>query len=315
MFKQYSSIESVTRTDKDDVEIVFDEVGDLNRLANISRMKIGSHRVQIKLLHLDYKKRWFFKVHVAETLPNPPDQDSPLHILNALNDDCLFQIFESDELGLTDLGAIGSVCKRFNRITNRIFQRKYNSTTGDNCDLYMLCHLYDHFHCFASTITSIDLSGLDHLDRQPVAFGMIVEHCKHVVSLTCDVVDRSGFTDLRQLSAYLKELHVNFHMVRVTSRDLDLILGENSSLEILELFSSKVIPVHLPTVILPQLIDLRLAHIRGVFSVGDFFKKHNHLKKLAINDAFFDFKVSDEPFVDLTNLEEFSYTWSKNIMK
>lgn len=298
-FKRFNPIRSVTRKDSGSVIICFAATGEIKRLRNFRRTKIGNHRVQIKWLGHNYTEN--MSNRVADTLLNPPDQDSPLNILNALNDDCLFQIFEANALEMSDLAAIGSVCERFNRIIKRIYQRKYSTTTNDDRRFGMLFQYYDHFHCFGSTITALNLTRLHH---QPVALGMVAEHCKNLVSFTCDVRDKSTFSDLRKLSARLKELHLYFHLDRVASRDLDRILGEHSSLELLDLHSNNA-PVRLPTVMLPHLIDFQMCRII-LTSVGDFFLKNKHLKKLKIHDALISFKDSDESFIGLSNLQEFS---------
>lgn len=60
---------------------------------------------------------------VPESLLTPPEQESPQHILNALNDDCLRSIFESNNMEWEDLCSIGSVCSRFNEIVRPVYRR------------------------------------------------------------------------------------------------------------------------------------------------------------------------------------------------
>lgn len=59
---------------------------------------------------------------VDQTL-QPPEQGSNAHILVALNDDCLQEVFR--RLELLDLTRIAEVCKRFNKEAKKTFERKY----------------------------------------------------------------------------------------------------------------------------------------------------------------------------------------------
>ncbi len=53
------------------------------------------------------------------TFEAPPDRDSPLHILNSLNDHCLQEIFK--RIGISDLSRAADVCTRFKRNAEEIF--------------------------------------------------------------------------------------------------------------------------------------------------------------------------------------------------
>ena len=55
----------------------------------------------------------------------PPDQDSPTHILNALNDDCLQKVFK--HLNANDLSSAAEVCVRFNQQVKCTFAQKYEN--------------------------------------------------------------------------------------------------------------------------------------------------------------------------------------------
>lgn len=57
--------------------------------------------------------------------PQPPEQDSPNHILNVLNDDCLIAIFK--KLHLSTLSTVVNVCVRFNCVAKITFSSKYRT--------------------------------------------------------------------------------------------------------------------------------------------------------------------------------------------
>lgn len=59
-----------------------------------------------------------------DPLLEAPETDSPNNILNALNDDCLRNIFERFET-LSMLCSISNVCVRFSEIAKQVFKSKY----------------------------------------------------------------------------------------------------------------------------------------------------------------------------------------------
>lgn len=79
----------------------------------------------------DTKANWYgFEVNAADPcnqpdhpLQVPPEQDSESNILNALNDDCLQEIFKL--LKVTDLTNVAGVCKRFNEQAKITFDFKH----------------------------------------------------------------------------------------------------------------------------------------------------------------------------------------------
>lgn len=58
----------------------------------------------------------------------PPERDSPKHILNALNDDCLRVIFK--QFNLVDLSVAADVCVRFQLHATDAFRLKYKHTVN-----------------------------------------------------------------------------------------------------------------------------------------------------------------------------------------
>lgn len=63
-----------------------------------------------------------FTKKLYDTLLQPPDEESPKNIYNALNDDCLREVFK--KLHLLDLSSVADVCVRFNGIAKEIFRSK-----------------------------------------------------------------------------------------------------------------------------------------------------------------------------------------------
>lgn len=63
------------------------------------------------------------KVDNATMLQEPPLLDSPQNLLNALDDDCLIEIFR--KFHLSTLNTVANVCTRFQRIAQQVFSIKH----------------------------------------------------------------------------------------------------------------------------------------------------------------------------------------------
>lgn len=63
------------------------------------------------------------KVDTIGSLVDPPSQRSPANIMNALNDDCLMELF--DRLHTRDLYSVAYVCKRFRSMATKVFHCRF----------------------------------------------------------------------------------------------------------------------------------------------------------------------------------------------
>ena len=133
-------------------------------------------------------------VHVADSLHQPPDQQSPDNIVNCLCDDVLYNIFEDPSFNSMQLFAIGSVCTRFNHIVMNIFKRKYKGTITlrneipHNAPLWLV---EQYFRMFGPLISIIDThiptsaSGL----RSNVIFALVTKYCVNISRMNGVVTD------------------------------------------------------------------------------------------------------------------------------
>lgn len=112
------------------------------------------------------------------------EQDSPSHILNALDDDCLREIFE--RLILLDLCNVVNVCTRFSRLAKDALPFKYK-----HCDLkkefgfdgkFPAVNVEVALNNFGSSIQSLHVnSGHFLIHREPLS--VIDQHCAQLIQL------------------------------------------------------------------------------------------------------------------------------------
>lgn len=83
----------------------------------------NSHRFENCYFKVKPADVWHQPVYVKEPLYPLPEQDSDSHILIALNDDCLREVF--GYFGIIDLSNAAEVCVRFNQQAKETFASKY----------------------------------------------------------------------------------------------------------------------------------------------------------------------------------------------
>lgn len=115
----------------------------------------------------------------------PPHQESPNHILNTLNDDCLLELFESPVFSLWDLVTIANVCTRFHGVAKKAFRTK----SIDDKEIFRAIDLWrmEEFFCaFGELITSIDLSENESTNAD-IMLWLLLKHCTNITNLECKV--------------------------------------------------------------------------------------------------------------------------------
>lgn len=132
---------------------------------------------------------------VFDVLFESPDEESPKNITNALNDDCLREIFKT--LHLLDLSSIADVCMRFNEIATEVFASKYRNKKFGFDDLKRfgnrqvlqptLTQIDDFLRNFGPSITRISgrysvcsTYGLN------IILGMINKYCNQLSDIEID---------------------------------------------------------------------------------------------------------------------------------
>lgn len=152
------------------------------------------------------------KCPIPSNLQDPPIQSSPSNILNALNDDCLWEIFNSKELDVWDLCALAEVCKRFNDIAKGIVPIKHrhiieHTDHMDHMEWKCLWRMERLFRHFGSSFTTFKGLLVENWD---VLCGLIGKHCDRITTLDCELNEPATLYEIRPLIQRLYALNVTF---------------------------------------------------------------------------------------------------------
>lgn len=138
--------------------------------------------------------------------PPPPDHQSPLHILNALPDECLIAVFE--RLDVRGLYTMANVCKHFRRLAVYVFRKRYRGRYFAAADLRQrrrpvaLSLLVNFLRIFAPT--SVAMAGGSPAEEDCM-YGAMAAYCRSLEAL--DVLDmQSSVAVLWPLLPQLKTL-------------------------------------------------------------------------------------------------------------
>lgn len=187
-------------------------------------------------------------IEVAEILLQAPDEDSSNNILNALNDDCLLEIFQ--RLPKLDLWSVAGVCKRFNTIAKRRFALKYQEfrfccPPEYGYKRYTLAQVENCLQKFGSLITLISQNDFEnYLDcTTDIVLGMIIEYCNKLDEIIiCNISNPlEEFNNISTFFARLKKLVIyNGYKINESKQIYRLIGQYGSNIEELMLDKMKV---------------------------------------------------------------------------
>lgn len=160
------------RVKSKDAIIGFIEFDAENESAANELISKGYIIIDDKRLHVssfeEYKRRFrhaWAKVleptDIVDLLLQTPEQNSPMHILNKLNDDCIEHIFR--KLHFSTLNVVARVCIRFNQIAKNVFKLKYQSQRINILDLEWnreptLVKIENFLSEFGATISSLSFA-------------------------------------------------------------------------------------------------------------------------------------------------------------
>lgn len=144
----------------------------------------------------------------------PPATSSPKHILNILDDERLLKIF--NELSLSDLCDVASVCERFKAIAMKLFIAKYKNELAIMWILergalkitpLTLSRIGLCLETFGSEITRFETLSYGCLNRK-IILSLFDEHCRHLmyVSIQASAFDADVREFLRCSVPHMKEL-------------------------------------------------------------------------------------------------------------
>lgn len=301
------------------MKIVFKASKSAEMLKSQNFMSIDENNVAIKFIGENRTR--IRKVSVPNKLLEPPSQTSSKNILNALNDDCLRTIFESNVLNVYDYGAIASACTRFNRIIYGCLPLK-STNINKSLDAFYntrrsieLWQLKGFFHNFGELITDLNLS---RLPMQGVLLGIITEYCENLACLTWEVSEKSMLHELRPLASRLKKLHLTLRMKDEAIFDSnELFISDASTIPHLESLTLCLCynQLKLPTFSLSSLKHLHLDKVHSLDkTTTETFLQHNsQLETLKITNSEFNFDIHQIPKYPSSSADCYYRKWNRSM--
>lgn len=215
----------------------------------------------------------------------PPDPESKDNILNALNDDCLRELFETPTLSIWDLVSLAHVCKRFKRIAKLAFKSTFVDYER-NFDGIELWRAREFFRTFGKSITSIDLTETEKASSDLIVRFML-EHCTKISKLGCEVYEPQTIVAMRSAMATIENLYLI-----CWTRNFPALFDSHTVYPLKKL-DLECIPGMLPAVHLPHLEHLHL-EIRNCSADPidtPFFEMNPQIKVLKLHFTTFSFGI------------------------
>lgn len=188
---------------------------------------------------------------IAETLCQPLDQESPKHILNALNDDCLEYIFKHNSLTLNDAEALVSVCRRFEWIQKSRMRAPRHRFANEYLHMARLQPLWCIEKFLSEYGVSVTYADLNSKFNSPdVVLGMLAKYCPNIQYLECNISKQCELIEMQSMFGKLRRL---FTKLTSTIDFNEMSIRNNESvLEVWHISTLKCTVV-LPSFNLPQL--------------------------------------------------------------
>lgn len=213
----------------------------------------------------------------------PPAESSPSNILNALDDQCLREIFERIHQ-VSDFYTISNVCMRFNEVAKEAFASKFKHTSISideiiNSRQITLAHLLHFLQNYGASIVSLSCPT----DQSTIVLRVINEYCKKLrhlkicIAASCKVIPietYSLFEKLKSLdisfqSGYDYSQHNIFHFI-LACPQLESLKIRNFHLPF---------EIVLPAITLPKLTEFKCYNYEK-FSVRPFLQCNPQLENL-----------------------------------
>lgn len=210
-------------------------------------------------------------------------------ILDALNDDCLREIFEKSVLDTNDLCALARNCNQFDSVTGISFRRRYRGEWPLRANEWPFQRCEVLFRQFGHCITSLKLfepevSG----GYEEIVLGMIGYHCRTIESLHCHQLK-----PIHQAIEHYKRCRCH------GATDGQAPFGQLKRL----VYDGKLRPgKSIPNMQLPSLENFQLRYVDSLDTVG-FFATNRRLKHLTLSSTSVRVHL-DEMMAHLIELEE-----------
>lgn len=270
-------------------DIHFERNARIDQLKSQKTLTHKGHTIEIEWI--DYTEFIDEIIPIAdERLANIPDQRSPSHILNRLNDDCLAAIFNCESLDGMDLSVLAGTCKRFDEPAKKVGKLKLKNAEASNGGIdwsQPFWRIIEYIRVFGELITNF------YVDEGASIFaGLIDRYCRNVTDLQ---INLDGVVLLNG--------HFKNEMVSIMKRLEKLSIVQSKILQHLE-------TLEMPEIECPQLIKVQLSKVGEGFNHGSilgFFYKNPQIRSLALNKCAFGFEFH-HVLKNLLSLEEFTST-------
>lgn len=233
----------------------------------MGQLKFGDNIVTVKRLR-DSLACQPKKPVIPSTLSKAPLTNSPQHILNVLNDECLEQIFSENYLNQSDLCAVAAVCQRFYNVAMQVFvvEKSAPEYLANSEELLTpLWQIDEHFRVFGNLMEWIDTKNFTH---QSICLGLITKYCTRLEKLDCAIFEENTFIEMQPL---IRRLH-----------ELQLKLYTKDRLVLPSIACSNLTYLH-----------LQLFHSSNLADIQEFFIANSQLKRLALWKCHFNFDIGD----------------------
>lgn len=205
-------------------------------------------------------------IHPLHTIPGlVPDHQSPHHILNVLDDDCLHAIF----VQLTEISLYEVTCvnQRFHDVAMRI-KPKHIEITDDNC--MPLHKLGRFFRIFGASIETAKITTKNGSD---IVMVFLSDYCTNLKELTGRTYFKNALTEMVAVFPRLRRLNL------VHRGSADILLQPNPHIESISVGSIN----ELSNLEYPALREFK-AEIkeRDILPILEFFERHQQIEKLVI---------------------------------
>lgn len=195
---------------------------------------------------------------LIDELFQPPECDSPEIILNALNDDCLREIFHKFQ-HFSSLYSIGNFCVRFNEIAKSVFTSKYEHEKINLSEFKSDKGIESFLNDFGRSIKSLVASHIDfhNSNSQSNVLRVINRCCRNLTKLDIHFnwmdMNEQTLIEINPLLSRLKCLSMtgDWSESLVSSADL---ISACRQLEMLDISSVVSTGFTLPKTQLPRLI-------------------------------------------------------------
>lgn len=253
--------------------------------------RIGKGSVKVKAADLHHQPDFGRKP--VNPLLVPPPLDSHLHILIALNDDCLREVFAYFDL--FDLSNAANVCTRFNQHATAMFENKYKDLdlSRENRGFQKISkEEFDNiFQHFGSLIRTLKIDKLSLVDKVPF-LRTASRYCTALKQLEmCSFPITGKLMKNRQLFEKLEELYLDYCEFGKKVNDLHSVCPELKSLKLedCDMNMSKWLKHNFPKLNEFELID---CYNIDEDSVNSFIQMNTSLTKLSI-DCIDDWATSE----------------------